>query len=114
MRKISYLFLVALILSCATSLSPQQKADMAFTQGSIAYEAAQNIVRDARAKNLVNQADWDRFDTAQHIVAQNAPLVRDALNLWASTGVKPLNYDSLVKLVNDAFAIVLEIQGKVH
>jgi predicted small lipoprotein YifL len=109
---------VLLILAgCGTSgtasRSPLESAKLAYADASIAYETAMTTAQNARAAHLVSDDQWKQIDRAQTDVRQYQRAVRDALNLWSSTGTKPPTYDQAIAILAAAVNDIVTISNGV-
>lgn len=109
------ILVLLLLIGCATnaSLSELQKAELSYTEASIAYEAAQNVIVAARSqgRNVINDATWKAFNDAQTAVQIEAPVVRQMLVQWRATNVKPTGFDAANTLLQGASNAAVAIQN---
>lgn len=109
------LVMVLLLVDCATQqLTALQQAELAYVESSIAYEAAQNVVVQARSQHLVSDGAWKIFDDAQIAVQNEAPKVRQMLTAWRATGTKPAGFDAAISLLQGAASSVDQIKKGIH
>lgn len=119
---IALLVLVAAVsTSCASSQVVAGASDrdavtqarISFDAASIDYEAGLKSITGLRAAGLVTDGQWSIAVTARNTVAEWAPSVRAALNLWKATGTKPESYAAALAKVNAAFADIRTITNAV-
>lgn len=111
------LLLLVVALGCAvtqnTQDTPLQTAEKQYVAASVAYEAAQNVIVEARRNHQITDAQWKIFDEVQTTVITEAPIVRNMINLWRATGNKPTGVDDALALLQGAATAAVNLQNGV-
>jgi hypothetical protein len=117
MRNANRLLLVFILLTidCASQqLTPLQRAELIYTEASLGYETAQDVIVTARTNHQVSDAQWRAFDSAQAQVQQAAPKVRALLSLWRTAGQKPDGFDGALAFLKMATDAAIAVQKEAH
>jgi hypothetical protein len=121
MKRLAVALLAIVILAGCAGLTGNQQRDpletakLTYGDLSLAYEAAMLSIKDAHDQKLmkpdktpiVSDADWNAVKNAEKTVQKYDPLVRVALNLWATTGVKPTSFDDTLSKLTGAAEIAI-------
>lgn len=93
--------------------SPLEQAKLWYDDGSIAYETSMATIQDLRAAHLVTDKQWADVDRAQVQVRTWAPVMRQALRVWESTGQKPADFESTQASLRAAYTTVQTVKAEV-
>lgn len=93
--------------------SPLEQAKLWYDDGSIAYETSMATIQDLRAAHLVTDKQWADVDRAQGQVRTWAPVMRQALRVWESTGQKPSDFESTKATLRAAYSTVQAVKAEV-
>lgn len=97
----------------AVQKSPLDQAKIWYVDGSIVYETSMATIQDLRAAHLVTDKQWADVDRAQVQVRTWAPVMRQALRVWESTGQKPADFESTKASLQAAYTTVQSVKAEV-